>query len=192
MTFLKNIFKKQEVANFPPPSAEDLEKAKKIFFDNSCNHSVIGHEGYLYEYQKFHVSKEQENEWRAEYIVYWISQLSEEDIMPLVKLEFASAVESLPELFELAEKGDSYIKLSVATTIWSLINKPGVDKDLKKQATDVVAKIWNSIHNKDDVILTVHNRKEIIDNEMKYSKATTPEEYLVNLATIWAKKVKMR
>ena len=128
----------------------------------------------------------------AEYIAYWISQLSVENIMPIMKLEFASAVESLPDLYMLAEKGDSYIKLRVANTIWSLLNKPGVDTNLKKQATDVAAEIWNSINNKDDIILTDHNRKEIIDNEMKYSKANTPEEYLVNLATIWAKKVKRR
>lgn len=192
MTFLKNLFKRQETENFPSPSAEDLERAKKIYFDNSCNYSVIGHEGYLDEYQKYHVSKEQENEWRVEYIAYWKSQLSVEDTMPIVKLEIASAVESLPDLFKLAEKGDSYIKLRVANTIWSLINKPSVDINLKKQATDVAAEIWNSVNNKDDIILTENHRKEIIDNEMKYSNATTPEEYLINLAAIWAKKVKRR
>ena len=192
MSFLKNLFRGRETENFPPPSAEDLQKAKKILFDNFCNYSIMGHEGFLYEYQKFHVSKEQENEWRAEYIAYWVSQLSVDDTTPIGRLEAASAIESLPDLFRLAEIGDSYIKLKVAFAIWSLINVPGVDKDLKKQAIDIAAEIWVSVKSTDDIILTERNRKEIMDNEMKYSKASSPEEYLVNLATIWAKKVKRR
>jgi hypothetical protein len=51
MSFLKKLFNRQETNNVQetnsatPPSAEDLEKAKKIFFDHSCDHSAMRYEG---------------------------------------------------------------------------------------------------------------------------------------------------
>jgi len=180
MGFLKNIFNKQKTIS--PPSVEDLEEAKKIFFDNSCSYFFMGHEGWLNTYKNYHISEEQENEWRSEFISYWISQLSVEDITAVHKLEAASAIEALPNLFSLAEKGDSFIKLWTADAIWSLKDRKGVDAKLKQEAADKAIKLWNSIINKDDVRLSENHKAAIPEIGIKNLGASSPEEYIINFA----------
>jgi hypothetical protein len=184
MSFLKNLFQRPKTESTSSLSPEDLEAAKKLFFDNCCSHYMMMHDGYSDEFKKYHISQKQENEWRAEYISYWVSQLSLEDVAPIRKLEYASASESLPDLFKLAEQGDSYIKLMVANTSWALKGEFGIDKNLKKQAADVAIKLWNSISSPDDVTLTEYHKSRITEANMKGFGASTPEEYVAN----WAKR----
>ena len=182
MSFLRKLFNRQETKNATPPSAEDLEKAKQIFFDNLCNYSMMAHEGLLYEYQKYRVSQEQEGVWRTEFIAHWVSQLSTEDLTALYYLDAANAFEALPDLFRLAEKGDSYAKLSIADMIWLLKNNEGIEPTLKKQAEDIALQLWNSLTNKKDVWISESHKAEIPQEGLKHFHASTSEEYVANRA----------
>ena len=186
MSFLRKLFNRQETKNPQEtnnaiqPSAEDLEKAKKIFFEYSCDYSFMRYEGVFDEYQQYHVSKEQESAWRTEYIAHWVSQLSVEDLTALYHLLSLQAFEALPELFSLAEKGDSFAKLTIADVIWELKDNEGIEPTLKTQSEDIALQLWNSLTNKNDVWISEAHKAEIPEEGLKNLHASTPEEYVVN------------
>jgi len=179
MNFLRRLFGRVDKEDVTTPSVQDLEKAKKIFFEYSCNHYYMFRDAI--NFKQYHISKEQENEWRNEYIAYWTSKLSVDDLAAVHSLEGADAIESVPDLLDIADKGDSYAKLWVAHAIWSISFKNGVDKKLQKQTLDIAVKLFESIV-EGQVQLSENHRKEIPDVGMKNLGASTPEEYIVNFA----------
>ena len=44
MNFIRKIFGTQEEETTASPSAEGLEKAKKLFFEHSCSHEYMARE----------------------------------------------------------------------------------------------------------------------------------------------------
>jgi hypothetical protein len=179
MNFLHSLFSKAQKGDVSPPSVEDMEQAKKIFFEYSCNHYYMSREGI--DFKNYHISKEQEIEWRNEFIAYWVSKLSVDDLAAVHRLEGANAIESVPDLIDIANKGDSYVKLWVASAIWSVSFRNDIDTKLQKQTLDIAIKLLESIV-ESQVQLSENHRKEIPAIGMKNLGASTPEEYIVNFA----------
>jgi hypothetical protein len=179
MNFLRNLFNKVQKEDVSPPSVENIEIAKKIFFEYSCNHYYMSREAV--DFNKYHISKEQENEWRNEFIAYWISKLSIDDLAAVHRLEGSDAIEAVPDLIAIADKGDSYVKLWIASAIWSISFKNDIDTTLQKQTLDIAIKLLESIV-ENQVLLSEYHRNEIPIVGMKNFGASTPEEYIINFA----------
>ena len=181
MNFFRNLFSKQP-SNTADSSSDNLDKAKKIFFDYECSHFYMSRDGIDEKYYKYHISEEQELEWRKEYIDHWVSQLSVDDMTAVQRLDGACAIEALPNLIYIADRGDSFAKLWIANAIWSITKRdPAIDPDLQKRAIDTAVTLWKSIL-ADKVWLSECHRKEISPGSIKALKASTPEEYTVNYA----------
>ncbi len=132
MNFVRNLFSKgRETA---VPSAEDLEQAKKVFFEYSCNGLHMAQNDV--NFSQYHIPKEMQAAWRQEFIALWRSRLSSEDLTAIGKLRDAEAVEAIPDLLGMVGQGDSYARLRVAEALLALgyISR---DKDLKNQALTV-------------------------------------------------------
>jgi hypothetical protein len=99
---------------------EDKEKARQIFFDNSCRHFFIYDAGKGDEYNKLGATREDEKEWRQEYIQHWTGKLSVIDLEAVDRLRSAIAAEAIPSLIEISDQGDSFEKLSFANALCDL------------------------------------------------------------------------
>lgn len=177
MNFIRTLFgKPQEDKDVPPPSAETLAEAKKIFFEWSCNGLYMAQNDV--NFRQYHISKEQEAEWRNEFITYWSSQLSTEDLTAIQKLRDAEAVEAIPDLLAFVDKGDSYARLRVAEALWALSYWVR-DKSLRKQTKATAMKMAQSIL--DHPIQVSESHK----TEIARLGGTSPESYI----TVFAKSV---
>lgn len=139
MSFIRNLFGKGDKQEAPPPSAQDLEEAKKIFFDYSCNGLYMAQNDV--NFRKYRIPRELEAQWRNEFIALWRSRLSSEDLTAIQKLREAEAVEAIPDLLGMVDQGDSYARLRVAQALLAL-GYLCRDKDLKNQALD--AATWSA------------------------------------------------
>jgi nucleotide-binding universal stress UspA family protein len=173
MNFLRNIFGKDEKDESSPPSAETLEEAKKIFIKYSCNGLYMAQNDV--HFSQYHISKEQEGEWRNEFITYWRSQLSTEDLTAIQKLRDAQAVESIPDLLAMVDQGDSYAQLRVAEAL-AAIGYMSKDKSLRKQTQATAIKIAQSLL---DHPVQVSERHKI---EIERLGGSDPEEYIILFA----------
>ena len=173
MNFVRNLFGKAQKEATAAPSAEDLEEAKKIFFEYSCNHLEMLRDDV--DFSKYHISREQEAAWRNEFIAYWRSQLSTDDMTPVQKLRSAEAVEAIPDLLARVDQGDSYARLRVAEALWAL-SYSVKDRTLKKQAKAVAVKSAQSILANP---IQVSERHKI---EISRLGGSSPEEYIVLFA----------
>lgn len=173
MNFLRNLFGKDEKDESSPPSAETLEEAKKIFFEYSCNGLHMAQNDI--HFSKYHISKDQEAAWRNEFITYWRSQLSTEDLTAVQKLRDAQAVESIPDLLAIVDKGDSYAKLRIAEALGA-IGYLTKDKTLRKQAQATAISIAQSIL---DHPVQVSERHKI---EIEHLGGSDPKEYIILFA----------
>lgn len=177
MNFIRTLFgKPQDSKNVPPPSAEILEEAKKIFFEYSGNRLHMAQNDV--NFSQYHIGREQEAEWRNELIAYWRSQLSTEDLTAVRKLIYAEAVEAVPDLFAMVGKGDSYANLRVAEALWALSYRIK-DKTLQKQTKSTAMQIAKSILDRPIQVSESHRI------EMKSLGGTDPKEYI----TLFARKV---
>ena len=175
MNFLRSLFGKDEKDEGPPPSAETLAEAKKIFFEYSCNGLYMAQNDV--HFSKYRVSKEQEAEWRNEFITYWRSQLSTEDLTAVQKLRDADAVESIPDLIAIVDKGDSYAKLRIAEAL-AAIGYMAEDKSLRKQTKATARKIAQSILDHPMQVSESHK----IEIERLGGSRSNPEEYIILFA----------
>ena len=173
MNFLRNLFGKDEKDESSPPSAETLEEAKKIFFEYSCNGLYMAQNDI--HFSKYHISKEQEAEWRNEFITDWRSQLSTEDLTAVQKLREAHAVESLPDLLAMVDRGDSYAKLRIAEAL-AAIGYLSKDKNLRKQAQATAIKLAQSI--------LAHPVQVSESHKIEIARLgdSNPEEYIITFA----------
>ena len=178
MNFLRSLFGKDEKDEKDvglPPSAETLAEAKKIFFEYSCNGLHMAQNDV--HFSKYMVSKEQEAEWRNEFITYWRSQLSTEDLTAVQKLRDADAIESLPDLIAIVDKGDSYAKLRIAEAI-AAIGYMAEDRSLRKQTKATARKIAQSILDHPMQVSESHK----IEIERLGGSRSNPEEYIIPFA----------
>ena len=178
MSFLRNLFSKAQ-KEVPPLSDEEREQAKKIFFEYSCNEFNMARDGE--NFGKYRISEEQKTEWRKEFIAYWTSKLSIDDLTAISKLSQAEAIECVPDLLSVAEKGDSYAKLMIAGAIKSASSKYGIDKNLRKQTQESVIKLSESIVGS-QIQLSEKHKKEILAFHPSILGTLTPEEYVLKVA----------
>ena len=174
MNFLRSLFGKDEKIESLPPSAETLAEAKKIFFEYSCNGLYMAQNDV--HFSKYLVSKEQEAEWRNEFITYWRSQLSTEDLTAVQKLRDADAVESIPDLIAIVDKGDSYAKLRIAEALAAIGYM--TEKSLRKQTKAIARKIAQSILDHPMQVSESHK----IEIERLGGSRSNPEEYIILFA----------
>jgi hypothetical protein len=160
--------------------SDNKEKAKKIFFDYACNTFYMAHDGELEEYKKIGVSAAQEAEWRREYISFWVSQLSIDDLTAVNRLGETWAGEALPDLIKMAGQGDGYAKLWYANAIWKLANGASISATMRDQAIKTAINLWQSLVQR-PIELSDNHKAEISPN-MKPLDASTPEEYVLNYA----------
>ncbi|HSL44359.1 MAG TPA: hypothetical protein VK897_13065 [Anaerolineales bacterium] len=158
------------------PSAEDKEEAKRIFFEYSCNHVEMARNDVYF--SKYHISKEQEAEWRNEFITDWRNQLSTEDLTAVQKLEEAHAVESIPDLIAMVDKGDSYAKLRIAQALLSLADWQGRDETLRTQTRATALKTVQSIL--DHPVQLSERHKSDIERLGDFD----PENYVITFAKL--------
>jgi hypothetical protein len=187
MNFLRNLFSKSQKEEAVTPSAEYQEQAKKIFIEYSCNPYYMSREGI--NFSQYHIAKEREAEWRNEFITEWISKLSTDDLTAVHKLEGASAIEAVPDLLAIADKGDSYVKLWVANAIWTISFKDDMERALQKQTRDAAMELLELII-ASQVQLSENHKKAIPSEGIKNLHASTPEEYIVNYAKRLLKEAK--
>ena len=95
-------------------------------------------------FSQYHISKALQTEWRDEFVAYWRSQLSTEDLTAIQKLVDAEAVESIPDLLTMVGQGDSYAKLRVAEALWTLSYRVK-DKTMQKQTKATATQLAQSI-----------------------------------------------
>jgi hypothetical protein len=174
MNFLRNLFGKAQEEEISTPSAETLEEAKKIFFEYSGNHTTMAQNDV--QYSQYHISKAQEAEWRNEFITYWRSQLSTEDLTAVQKLGEIHAVESIPDLLAIVDQGDSYAKLRIAQALGSISYWIDNDKSLRKETKATSIKIAQSLL---DHPLQVSERHKI---EIERLGDPDPEDYIITFA----------
>ncbi len=160
--------------------SEEMELAKKIYWDYACNYFFMGHDGVLEDYRSHHPTGEEEREWRKEFIRMWISKISVDEFDAVHKLCNAHAVEAIPHLIENVEKGDSYAKLIFANAIHELSGCDGVDMSLQIQSHDTVIEQYQKILSTPLNITKEHERE--ITPLLKIVNAANAEEYVISYA----------
>jgi hypothetical protein len=153
------------------------ERAKKIFFDYACNHFYMEHDGVDKEYERFAISADEEKAWRQEYISFWVSQLSVDDLTAARQLRYAWATEALSALIEIADKGDSYAKLRYADVLWDLGNSYDI---IGQRAIETAINLWQSLVQQ-PIELSENHKAEFssasILNEAKSKLADLKQDY---------------
>jgi len=174
MNFIRNLFGKDQNEEGPPPSPETLEKAKKIFFEYSCNGLHMAQNDI--NFSQYHISKELQTEWRNEFVAHWRSRLSTEDLTAIQKLRDATAVEVIPDLLAMVGQGDSYARLRIAEALRALSYMLDSDKNLKKHAKETAIKLAQSILD-GPIQVSESHKFEIAD----YG-SSNPESYIITFA----------
>ena len=159
---------------------EDLEKAKKLFFDYSCSPYFMARDGADSEFKRYGGTKELEEEWRREYIATWISRLSLEDFEAINKLNHAWGVEALPDLIRMCNQAEGYAKLQYADVIWQLSKASTLDDTIRQQARATATNAWESLVLGNFTI--PENFQQKIKSTMARVNTTTPEEYVIHHA----------
>lgn len=118
MNLIRSLFGKAPNDESPPLTAQELEEARKVFYEYAGNRLYMAQNDVHFE--KYHIPREQEAAWRDELIAYWRSRLSTEDLTAVQKLRDAQAVEAIPNLLAMLDQGDSYARLRIAEAVWAL------------------------------------------------------------------------
>jgi hypothetical protein len=160
---------------------KSLEKAKKIFFDFACRKFLMARDGVLEKYEKFGITEAQEQAWHNEYVSYWVSQLSTEDLMPFARLEDAEAIEALPALISMSEQGDSLTRLWCANAIWYLAKRVRFYSTITTRAINTARDCWQTLIEQ-PIELSESHRESITPFVMDAFGASTPESYIINYA----------
>ena len=158
----------------------NLDRAKEIFWRyGSGNRFYMDRDGVREEYEELAVSPEQEAAWRAEFIEYWSTRLSTDDLTPLNNLLDAGAKEVLPRVLELADRGDDYARLWFAIAIWKLAG--GLAQDRRAEALAESNRILAHLVANSSHISPLH-RASVTRDMLAAFDASTAEEYVANYA----------
>lgn len=181
MSFFRNLFSKKTTEEIPLVSAEEKEEAKKIFFESLCNEFNMARDGV--NFSKYRISDEQKAEWRNEFITYWKSQLSVDDLTAVGKLHGAEAIEAIPGLIAMIDKGDTLAKIEIVRALWTISRKI-VDKAVRQQVLYTVRNTLQFILG--NPIQVSEEHKTYIQQLLKEN----PEEYIFPMAKQLVKEVK--
>ncbi|HET9906928.1 MAG TPA: hypothetical protein VFQ23_09810 [Anaerolineales bacterium] len=167
-----------------------MEKAKNLFFNYSCSRFFMSRDGADYEYDQYGVTAEQEAIWRKEYIDFWTSRLSVDDLEALNNLDHAWAIEAIPDLIKICGQAEGYAKLQYADSIWQLSKSSKLQGDIRKQAIETSIAAWESLLT-GNFNIPEQFRKKII-SLMPRIEATTAENYVINSAKRQLEEAKKR
>lgn len=156
----------------------DKQKAKEMYFNYACNYFFLDREKRT-EYEAFGVTRIEELEWRREYIQYWLSKLSVDDMQPLRKLKDTYANEALPSMIRMADAGDSYAKFWFAVAMYDMAKWLFFSPILRIRAMSKAKKLWQSII-QGPIEISDEHKKEINSYMINALNASSPEEYLLN------------
>ncbi len=159
-----------------------------MFFDSRCNLYNMWLDGVDEEYRRLGISKAQEAEWCQEYVSFWASQLSVDDLTAVWWLSGFDA--ALPDLLKMARKGDSYAQLFYANAIWETINSYTISAPMRELAIRIAMEIWQSLVQHPIEISDKH-RAEIVPG-MKVLGASNPEQYVRKYAKMKLTEAKKR
>jgi len=153
--------------------------AKEIFWEYSCNHFFLDHDGLTDEYvKKGGGNKSEEEKWRKEYIDFWFNQISDNEIEPFRKLTYAGATEILNKLIKYNSFRDDYIKFWYAYELLELSKSSSniILKAIAKQRSKNIFKelVQQNIQLLDD------NRNQISNEMIEAMNAKNPEDYIKN------------
>jgi hypothetical protein len=170
----------------------DLDRAKEIYFYYACNHFLLDRDVDHKEYTKYNIDRTLEAVWRREYILLWKSRLSIDDFTALNRLRDAWADEALPELIEIAPKGDSFAKLWYANAIWQLTRNSHISTVLRYKGKKIAIRLWQSLTFQ-NIQLTEKHREEIegtltkmIQIDQSYQLARSNAGHLPKATLVWA------
>jgi hypothetical protein len=184
-------------------SDDNLQRAKEIFFQYSCNHFHLDREVDAEEYKKFDISNEQEKKWTHEYISYWISKLSDDDFQAMYNLVSTYAREAIPEMCRISELGDSLTKLRYASAIWDIASQGFMSPIIRERARRKSISLWRSLLDNPIEFTDKHRKEvsEVIETQTRIAKDIqmergkrglpqrsaafqnkTPEDYILNYA----------
>ncbi len=156
--------------------------ARKLFFDYDCRTFHIAREGFWEVYQQCQISPAQEAEWHREFIAFWVGRLSVDDLEPLAHLERADAVEALPALIRIADRGDSYARMKYAEALGALTcHCKGNCFSVCGRARARSIRLKKSVLQR-PVELTEQHRNEILKLLEGSDLHCTPEEYVLSRA----------
>jgi hypothetical protein len=159
---------------------ENLEKAKKIFFDYACSPYFMARDGVDGEYKSYGPTKELETEWRAEYISNLVARLSFDDFSALYTLSATWAIEALPDLIRMCDQADGFAKLEYADAIWGLSKSSQLDATVRQNAMETAIHAWETLV-LGNFKVPEHLLKKV-SAKVGFNKATTPEAYVINEA----------
>lgn len=177
--------KKLENYSLLPKTTRGLKEAKQIFYDYNCLEVWMIREGVYERFKELGGTYELQVKWRKEYIKYWTNKLSTENITPVDKLQRANAIEALPYLTEMADKGDGYARLWFAIAIQELLqlDNSDISAEIRKTGEKTVKSILMTLSNNPTGNISEEHKKKITPY-LQMFHASTPEEYVTNRARL--------
>jgi hypothetical protein len=173
MNLIRNLFGRSQNDNAPAPSAQDLEEAKRVFFEYAGNGLYMAQNDVHFE--KYHISWEQQTAWRKEFVELWRSRLSTEDLTAIQRLRDADATEAIPDLLAMVDQGDSLARLRVAEALWAL-SYWEKDRALRKRAKETAVRSARSLVEQPIRVSDAHRA------EIERLGGDNPEEYIILFA----------
>ncbi len=131
--------------------AENYDRARTLYFDYAGSRFFMSHDGVLDEYRSYGISKAQEEKWRQEAILLYVSRLRDDPIPALTDLETLNAVEASPDLIRFASESTGEAKIVCArvlgklasSTIWDALlwGTPRAPRKLARQGREVAVRV---------------------------------------------------
>lgn len=160
----------------------ECARAKEIYFKYCCNSFFLHREDDAEEYESYKASREQERQWREEFVEIWKTRLrGEAFLQALFCLRTASAGKALPEILAAAgDAADGYAKLKFADAIWELASSLEAAPPLRERAARKASELWRELLEQPFDISDTHRR--IIAHSLAAFGAATEEEYVKKYA----------
>ncbi len=159
---------------------ERQSKAKALFVEYACNTFFMSREGRYDAYREFGVSKEQERQWRAEYIQEWVARLGDNDLRPIEQLANTWAWEALPDLLVASTGSYGIRRLWFANAIWDLAERGSVPAGLQHRGLAQAVALWESLVAAGEG--QIAETDQVPADALIALRAKNPGEYVVNYA----------
>ncbi len=157
---------------------QNKKLAKELYFYYACNHFFMMKEGETELYNSLGGGNEEdERAWRDEYIKDALSRVNTEDDLPLWSLMNSGAWEAIPELVNLDDYGDGYMKYWFAFTLQELSFRFFCSEEYKRLALQKAYSLYSELQN-NSIIISDEHRKRINPSTLVHFKVESAEEYI--------------
>lgn len=161
------------------------QSAKEMFWDYSCSHLYICHDGHPTWYEYLNLGggdKEKEIQWRKEFIEHWVTRLSPIDLEPMVKLCAAKAHESIKEVISISVEGDDLTKLLHSLHLEKLSRIQGAEPQDAQSVLIKAFSIWEDLVTNPTGLSPESTARLQDHGALDALNARSPEEYIQNYA----------